>query len=190
MKSLGLTPLEPWPGGSSRPWNARHDACGRQVSPRLGNLAAGQGPCNYCGHEAGHRKMMLDESDAEAMMRRAGLQPISPFPGVDRAWLCIHIDCGKQTSPTYLHEHQARAGRMLALRGPGPGSSVQDAGAECAGSHAKAGSRTTGTVRELEHAVALSPHVWTRSDTSIEHCLARSRNLQVLQQLIPIRRAR
>jgi hypothetical protein len=110
MESLGLTPLEPWPGGSSRPWSARHDACGRPVSPRLGNLAAGQGPCNHCGHEAGKRKMMLDDSDAEAMMRRAGLHPISPFPGVDKPWLCIHIDCGKQTSPTYTNIKRGQGG--------------------------------------------------------------------------------
>ncbi len=110
MKSRGLTPLEAWPGGSSQPWLARHDACGREVAPRLGNLAAGQGPCKHCGHEAGHRKMMLDEVDAKSMMQRAGLEPISPFPGVDRPWLCIHVECGGQTSPTYTNIKRGQGG--------------------------------------------------------------------------------
>lgn len=110
MKSVGLTPLEPWPGGSSRAWRARHDACGREVTPRLGNLAAGQGSCNHCGQESARRKLMLDERVAREMMLRAGLQPISPFPGVDQPWLCIHSACGAETSPSYTNIKRGQGG--------------------------------------------------------------------------------
>ena len=110
MKSVGLTPLVPWPGGSSQQWRARHDTCGREVTPRLGNLAAGQGPCNLCGQESAHRKLMLDEEDARAMMQRVGLEPISAFPGVDRPWLCLHTECGETTSPTYTNIKRGQGG--------------------------------------------------------------------------------
>lgn len=110
MRSAGLTPLEPWPGSSSRVWRARHDACGREVSPRLGNLAAGQGPCARCGHETGHRAMMLDEQVATEVMLTAGLQPIAPYPGVDHPWLSVHLDCGRECSPTLTNIRRGQGG--------------------------------------------------------------------------------
>ncbi|MBF0671337.1 MAG: hypothetical protein IR160_01975 [Salinibacterium sp.] len=54
--------------------------------------------------------MMLDEAEAKEMMQRAGLEPISPFPGVDRPWLCTHIVCGGQTSPTYTNIKRGQGG--------------------------------------------------------------------------------
>ncbi|GAA1214977.1 hypothetical protein GCM10009655_12740 [Rhodoglobus aureus] len=110
MLSVDLTPLEPWPSGSSRPWRARHNPCGREVSPRLGNLAAGQGPCNHCGQQEAHRKMMLDDDAAQAMMVAAGLEPIAPFPGVDHPWLCIHTICGREASPSYTNIKRGQGG--------------------------------------------------------------------------------
>jgi hypothetical protein len=110
MKSVGLTPLVEWPGGSSKPWPSRHDLCGREVSPRLGNLAAGQGPCNHCGYEDGHQAMMLDLRSASAVMRAAGLEPLGEYPGVDRPWLCIHVPCGREVSPTLTNIKRGQGG--------------------------------------------------------------------------------
>lgn len=110
MRSVGLSPLQAWSGSSTRSWRSRHDLCGREVSPRLSNLAAGQGPCAACGQEAAHRAMMLDKGVATEVMLGAGLQPISPYPGADRPWRSIHIDCGRECSPTLTNIRRGQGG--------------------------------------------------------------------------------
>tara|TARA_R110002051_G_scaffold60546_9_gene110977 strand:+ start:82949 stop:84382 length:1434 start_codon:yes stop_codon:yes gene_type:complete len=110
MLDAGLTPLEPYPGSSSRNWRARHDQCGREVSPRLGNIAQGQGPCRDCGQEAAHKKFMLDEDIARALMIQAGLEPLVAFPGVDHPWPSVHVECGRETSPSYTNIKRGQGG--------------------------------------------------------------------------------
>lgn len=101
FRERGLEPLEPWPGSSTKPWRARHVECGRIVTPRLGNVAAGQGPCRECGQEAAHAAMRLDHDHAAALFLAAGLEPLEPYPGVDAPWRSRHLRCGGETSPTY-----------------------------------------------------------------------------------------
>ena len=103
FRDRGLEPLEPWPGSSSKPWRARHVECGRIVSPRLGNVAAGQGPCRECGQEASHAALRLDHDRAAALFLAAGLEPLEPYPGVDAPWRSLHLRCGGETSPTYTN---------------------------------------------------------------------------------------
>lgn len=110
FRGLGLEPLEPWPGSSSKAWRATHLACGRVVSPRLGNVVAGQGPCRECGQEATHSALRKDHDDASALMRDAGLEPIEPFPGVDRPWHCRHLPCGREVAPTYTNVKRGQGG--------------------------------------------------------------------------------
>ena len=38
---------------------------------------------------------------AVALMRKAGLEPIEPYVDSKQPWLCIHVPCGKQVTPTY-----------------------------------------------------------------------------------------
>jgi hypothetical protein len=101
FRERGLEPLEPWPGSSSKPWRARHLACGRTVSPRLGNVAAGQGPCRECGQEASHRAMLNDSDEAVAFFQARGLEPLELYAGVDHPWRSRHERCGRETSPTF-----------------------------------------------------------------------------------------
>lgn len=101
LASVGLEPLEPFPGSSSKPWRCRHSACGRIVAPRLGNIANGQGACRECGLEATHQAHQLDPTTAAALMRTAGLEPLDPYPGVDARWRCRHEPCGTEVHPTY-----------------------------------------------------------------------------------------
>ena len=42
MASRGYEPLEPYPG-RDKPWRCRHAQCGREVTPRYGNIKAGWG---------------------------------------------------------------------------------------------------------------------------------------------------
>lgn len=110
FRSHGLEPLQPYPGSTTIPWRARHATCGEVVTPRLGNLAAGQGPCRECGQEAAHTAQRLNHDDAAALMRRAGLEPLGPFPGVDRPWRCRHVRCGREASPTYTNTKRGQGG--------------------------------------------------------------------------------
>ena len=110
FRENGLTPLEPWPGSSSKPWQARHDTCGRTVTPRLGNVVAGQGPCRECGQEAAHDALRMDHDTAAELFLAAGLHPIAPFPGVDQPWLSRHDRCGAEVSPTYTNIKRGQGG--------------------------------------------------------------------------------
>lgn len=107
---VGLTPLAPYPGSSTKPWRARHNDCGRVVAPRLANIAHGQGACRECGHEASKSAMKLDPTIAEAIMRRAGLVPVAEYPGVDQPWRCVHTACGREVSPSYTNIKRGQGG--------------------------------------------------------------------------------
>lgn len=110
FESIGLVPLEPYPGSSTRPWRSRHTLCGRTVSPRLGNVAHGQGPCRECGQDAAHRAQRLDDEVAGRCMREKGLEPATPFPGVDSPWECVHLACGRRVSPTFTNIKRGQGG--------------------------------------------------------------------------------
>lgn len=110
FEAAGLEPLEQYPGSSSAPWRSRHLACGSVVSPRLGNLVAGQGPCNACAQVAAHRAMMMPEHEAIEVLREAGLEAIAPFPGVDRPWPARHLACGRETAPTLSNLKRGQGG--------------------------------------------------------------------------------
>jgi hypothetical protein len=110
FRALGLEPLERWPGSSSRPWRARHVACGRIVTPRLGNVAAGQGPCRECGQEATHDALRKSEDEAVALFRAAGLEPLEPYTGVDSPWLSRHKRCGVKVAPSYTNLKRGQGG--------------------------------------------------------------------------------
>ena len=43
----------------------------------------------------------ITQEIAIALMRKAGLEPIDPYLDSKQPWLCIHIPCGRQVSPTY-----------------------------------------------------------------------------------------
>jgi len=113
FRDKGLEPLEPYPGSSTAPWRARHTACGRVVSPRLGNVFAGQGACRECGQEATHAALRKTHDEAATLMRAAGLEPVEPFPGVDRPWRCRHLRCGREVQPTYTNTKRGQGGCLV-----------------------------------------------------------------------------
>jgi recombinational DNA repair protein (RecF pathway) len=43
----------------------------------------------------------ISEEFAIALMRKAGLEPIEPYVDSKQPWLCTHMSCGRQVSPTY-----------------------------------------------------------------------------------------
>jgi hypothetical protein len=110
MAEKGLEPLVLYPGSSTVPWPARHTVCGRDVSPRLGNLAEGQGACVHCGQEATHKALRKDHEVAAQLMRAASLEPLEPFPGVDAPWACTHLPCGRTVTPTVTNVKRGQGG--------------------------------------------------------------------------------
>ena len=70
MRAAGLEPLEPY-RNSRAAWRCRCLSCGREVTPRYGSVAMGQGGCVACGNRVSAGKRAPPASDrAERMARR------------------------------------------------------------------------------------------------------------------------
>lgn len=92
MRSAGFEPLVPYPGVDS-PWLSRCGRCSRQVQPTLSNVRAGK-RCRYCSGNA------VVPSEAVAVMRSAGFEPLAPYPGANKPWRCRCRVCGFEPAPT------------------------------------------------------------------------------------------
>jgi hypothetical protein len=95
MADAGFLPLTPYPGRSHQPWKSRCTTCERSSSPTLSNVKNGA-RCIYC------QGKKLDPKEVIEFMRRAGLEPMVPYPGRNSAdWLCRHIACGREVTTRY-----------------------------------------------------------------------------------------
>ena len=95
MRRAGLKPLEPYVD-SKKPWKSKHLKCGRIVSPTYNAIQRGQGGCIFCAGLA------VDPKVAKKLFISKGLKPIEPYPGHNKLpWKSIHLNCGKEVSPTY-----------------------------------------------------------------------------------------
>jgi hypothetical protein len=110
LRAAGLEPLEPYPGSSTRAWKARHVHCGSVVSPRLVNIAEGQGPCNVCGRHSQADTRLLTDKQTRQVMLAAGLEPLARYPGYDEPWLCRHVRCGREVRPSYANTKKGQSG--------------------------------------------------------------------------------
>lgn len=99
MLSLGLTPLEPYPG-SGKPWRSLH-TCGRESSPRLAMARRGVAVCKFCGIEERTRQRRTDEGDAVALMVKAGVKPLVPFVSFKEPWKCECLTCHEIVTPNF-----------------------------------------------------------------------------------------
>lgn len=95
MKKSGALPLEPYPG-SKKPWLCRCMKCKKEITPSFGNVKSnGTNPCAYCS------KKKIHPDDAIALMKKAGLEPLVPYPGSNTKWKCKHIKCGEVVYPMH-----------------------------------------------------------------------------------------
>ena len=94
MRAAGLEPLEPYQNVMT-PWRSQCRTCGREVSPLLNNIKKGQGGCIWCASGA------VDPDDAAAIMRSAGLEPLTAYPGRHAPWPCRCQRCHQTVSPRY-----------------------------------------------------------------------------------------
>jgi hypothetical protein len=109
--SKGFIPKEPF-RGTHYPWVSVHKICGKTISPRYKAVRAGLAGCKYC---SGNK---VDAIDAVAIFESKGIHPIEPFSYTHRPWKSVHIDCGRQISPTYADVVHANGGcKFCATKG-------------------------------------------------------------------------
>lgn len=92
----------------------RCKACGRQVSPLIGN------GCPYCN------KKKVDPSAAKAEMVRSGVTPLVPYPGSNRRWKSQCNKCQRIVEPTWSAVQSGNGGcAYCAGHRVDPGEAVQ-----------------------------------------------------------------
>jgi recombinational DNA repair protein (RecF pathway) len=103
MRAAGLEPLGPYLG-RQKPWLCRCLTCGNEISPRLDTVLSGQRGCRWCARRA------VDPAAAAEIMRKAGLEVLSPYPGAGLPWPCRCATCGKEVTPSYNSVRRGHAG--------------------------------------------------------------------------------
>lgn len=112
MRDAGFKPLEPYSGSSTRPWRCQCLRCGKESRPYLTAVRLQGTGCRYCAPNA-----PLDAAKAEAQMRAAGLEPLEPCPGSDKAWRCRCVKCGHVVSPALQSVRNGGGCRFCAEHG-------------------------------------------------------------------------
>lgn len=102
VRARNLEPLEPFPGRAAK-WRCRCLKCGREVSPRWGNLLFNGGDgCIKCGARSRGDRQFRNESEVVAEMIAAGVQPMEKYPGSSEPWRCTCLRCGKVVFTRYI----------------------------------------------------------------------------------------
>ena len=102
--SSGFRPIEIYPGAKTY-WLCIHVACGNEVKIKLNSVAASKiETCKHCS-----RFSKITEESAIKIMRKAGLKPLTSYPGYDKPWVAIHLACGSKVT-TRLHSIKSGGG--------------------------------------------------------------------------------
>jgi hypothetical protein len=99
MMKAGLKPLEPYKNNSTR-WKCLHEECGKVVKVLYGSVKRGQGVCPVCLKKKGS-PIKTKQEVAEAVMLKAGFQPLVPYKHANAKWKCKHLKCNRITYPRY-----------------------------------------------------------------------------------------
>ena len=110
MKTAGLTPLTPYSGLNSTPWDCLCNKCGSSVSPTYAAVRAGSGGCIKCGIKASADSKRLTTEETTPIMLAANLRPLEPFVGARESWRCECLLCGSTVFPTYNGIQQGEGG--------------------------------------------------------------------------------
>lgn len=94
VKSLGFTPLEPYPGQIKAGWRMRHEVCGTEVRTALYRVRTTQhSGCRTCSAVRGPSQRVLDR------LEELDLEPLDPYPGTKVPWRMRHRPCGREVTP-------------------------------------------------------------------------------------------
>jgi hypothetical protein len=98
MREAGIEPSGSYPG-AGKPWKGRCKRCDKPTNTTLSRIRMGQFGCWPCGMKTTRNKLRLDEATAWQEMRDAGLEPLEPYPGMNKAWKCECNECGRTVTP-------------------------------------------------------------------------------------------
>ena len=99
VKKLGHTPLEPY-RSALKNWKMQCGGCGNIIAPRYNSLQQGAWGCKFCGHKkAGAKRREIGSKKAVAMMRKAGCEPLEPYPGSHAPWKSRCMKCDALVQP-------------------------------------------------------------------------------------------
>ena len=91
VEKAGYEPLEKYKNASSQ-WRVIHIKCGRTIKITYDSVRAGHN-CKYC---AG---LFIDGDEAVQIMKLAGFQPLTKYPGARKAWRCKCLTCNRKVYP-------------------------------------------------------------------------------------------
>ncbi|WP_419994445.1 hypothetical protein [Streptomyces boninensis] len=114
MRSVGLEPLEDYPGATTR-WRCRCRSCGDEVLGLLNSAKTSGSGCPRCARKQAAAKRRISAADAEAIMRAAGLTPQTDYPGSKQPWPCVCDTCGEPVSPTLSAIRAGKGCRFCAI---------------------------------------------------------------------------
>ncbi|CAM5397867.1 hypothetical protein KAURM247S_07744 [Kitasatospora aureofaciens] len=105
MRDRGTDPQIPYPG-ADKPWAGVCQALGHVTTSSYSSVVTkGQGPCFICGQIASSRaaaeKRRVKPEVAVEKIRRAGVEPLEPFPGTDAKWRCRCETCKQEIGVWY-----------------------------------------------------------------------------------------
>jgi hypothetical protein len=108
LKENGFTPMEDFPG-TNPPWKLRHNLCGNIIEKRYAHLKRRKNKdftgCSICSGNSKHQ-----EKDAISFFNSHNLRPLVPYTNAGTPWKSIHIDCGREVSPSYNSLRRGRGG--------------------------------------------------------------------------------
>lgn len=103
--SKDLKPLEPYSGDSKMPWRAIHKPCGNEVSPTYNIIQRGESlGCHFCSDQ------FVDPDEAFQFMLSREFQPLIPYPGSNKPWKSVHLQCGSEVRPSFGKIKSGRIG--------------------------------------------------------------------------------
>ena len=95
MLTAGLTPLEPYEN-SKQPWKCECQTCNAIVTPAFSSVQSGQGGCKHCALAKQAARQKMDDGEASKVMFEHGFEPLEPYPGNQKLWLCKCSTCANE----------------------------------------------------------------------------------------------
>jgi hypothetical protein len=78
--------------------------CNKKVKKSFNTLMKSKNGCPYCSEDK------VDPEEAIDAIRKRGFEPLSPFPGGGKPWLCKCKSCGRESKPTHVGRSQKGSG--------------------------------------------------------------------------------
>jgi hypothetical protein len=108
-RKAGLTPLEPYVNANEK-WKCKCNTCKRTVFPRLTHLRNGSKGCRFCGASIGGKKIRISELEATKRLAKAGLTPLTEYPGSHSKWKAQCSNCNSIVFPKLNQIQSGKSG--------------------------------------------------------------------------------